>query len=86
MYLMSVSPTHQVHLFDLRADQKIRLYSKPSVLFGASSLDFSTSGRILYTGYDDYTIRAWDVLKVHTYTNCKHTHTHSCTHTHRVTI
>ena len=66
---MSYYLSPQVHLFDLRADQKIKLYSKPSVLFGASSLDFSTSGRVLFAGYDDYTIRAWDVLKVHTHTH-----------------
>lgn len=52
-----------IHLFDLRADQEIKLYKKPSIIFGASALDFSKSGRILFGGYDDCSIRAWDVLK-----------------------
>lgn len=69
-------------MFDLRADQEIKLYNKPTILLSASSLDFSTSGkflecftftpfccfiflgRLLFVGYDDYTLRAWDVLKV----------------------
>ena len=54
----------QIHLFDLRADQEVKVYTKPNIVFGASSLDFSKSGRILFAGYDDYSIRAWDVLKV----------------------
>lgn len=89
----TVSPSLiQIHLFDLRADQEIKLYKKPSIIFGASALDFSKSGglplqcalhrhfptpavpvaamisfnpgRILFGGYDDCSIRAWDVLKV----------------------
>ncbi len=40
------------------------MYTKPSILFGSSALDFSKSGRILFAAYDDYTVRAWDVLKV----------------------
>ncbi len=54
----------QIHLFDLRADQQIKMYTKPSILFGSSALDFSKSGRILFAGYDDSTVHAWDVLKV----------------------
>lgn len=52
-----------IHLFDLRADQKVKCYTKPSILFGASALDFSKSGRIVFAGYDDFSIRGWDVLK-----------------------
>jgi len=52
-----------IHLFDLRADQEIKFYTKPSIIFGTSSLDFSKSGRVLFAGYDDYSVRTWDVLK-----------------------
>ena len=61
---------NQIHLFDLRADQEVKVYTKPSIVFGASSLDFSKSGRILFAGYDDYSIRAWDVLKVGVSATC----------------
>eukprot|EP00731_Ephydatia_muelleri_P016058 Em0009g482a len=53
----------EVHLFDLRADQEIRSYTKPSIICGAAALDFSKSGRILFAAYDDHSIRAWDVVK-----------------------
>ena len=54
----------QIHLYDLRADQEISTYTKPSIVFGASALDFSKSGRIMFAGYNDHTLRAWDVQKV----------------------
>lgn len=40
------------------------MYSKPSLMFGASSIDFTKSGHVLFAGYDDHSVRAWDVLKV----------------------
>jgi WD40 repeat protein len=60
-----LEPAHlQIHLYDLRADQEIKFYSRSGILFGASSVDFSKSGRVMFAGYEDYTVRAWDVLKV----------------------
>uniref|UniRef100_A0A8C9SZR1 Guanine nucleotide binding protein (G protein), beta 5b n=2 Tax=Scleropages formosus TaxID=113540 RepID=A0A8C9SZR1_SCLFO len=50
-------------LFDLRADREVSVYSKDSIIFGVSSVDFSLSGRLLFGGYNDYTINVWDVLK-----------------------
>lgn len=50
-------------LFDLRADREVAVYQKDSIIFGASSVDFSLSGRLLLAGYNDYTINVWDVLK-----------------------
>lgn len=50
------------------------MFTKPSILFGSSALDFSKSGRILFAGYDDYTVRAWDVLKVQYTTECGDPH------------
>ncbi len=72
----------QIHLFDLRADQQIKMYTKPSILFGSSALDFSKSGRILFAGYDDSTVRAWDVLKVCV---CIMTLSKPCVHCHVTT-
>lgn len=54
----------QIHLYDLRADQDVKFYSKAGILFGASAVDFTRSGRIMFAGYDDYSVRAWDVMKV----------------------
>ncbi|XP_030745588.1 guanine nucleotide-binding protein subunit beta-5 [Sitophilus oryzae] len=50
-------------LFDLRADKEIAVYSKDSIIFGANSVDFSHSGRLLFAGYNDYTVNVWDTLK-----------------------
>uniref|UniRef100_A0A8C1VC88 Guanine nucleotide binding protein (G protein), beta 5b n=1 Tax=Cyprinus carpio TaxID=7962 RepID=A0A8C1VC88_CYPCA len=63
------SSKHHLHiysccrLYDLRADREVAIYSKDSIIFGASSVDFSLSGRLLFAGYNDYTINVWDVLK-----------------------
>lgn len=85
----------QCRLYDLRADREVAIYSKESIIFGVSSVDFSLSGkkyavfcnphlkglhlgsvlavkrivlflylgRLLFGGYNDYTINVWDVLK-----------------------
>ncbi|XP_064618687.1 guanine nucleotide-binding protein subunit beta-5-like [Lineus longissimus] len=50
-------------LFDLRADREVCCYKKESIIFGCNSVDFSLSGRLLYSGYNDYTVNVWDVLK-----------------------
>ncbi|KAK7601197.1 hypothetical protein V9T40_008638 [Parthenolecanium corni] len=50
-------------LFDLRADKEVAVYSKESIIFGANSIDLSVSGRLLFAGYNDYTINVWDTLK-----------------------
>lgn len=90
-------PLLQCRLYDLRADREVAIYSKESIIFGVSSVDFSLSGkkyihfvtslsyfrvmllkaftfffcffklfflgRLLFGGYNDYTINVWDVLK-----------------------
>ncbi len=38
-------------------------YTKESILFGVNAVDFSTSGRILFAGYNDYAVNLWDTLK-----------------------
>ncbi|OQR67719.1 guanine nucleotide-binding protein subunit beta-2-like [Tropilaelaps mercedesae] len=50
-------------LFDLRADREVAVYTKRSIIFGVNSVDFSVSGRMLFAGYNDYTINIWDTLK-----------------------
>ncbi|XP_002740524.2 guanine nucleotide-binding protein subunit beta-5-like [Saccoglossus kowalevskii] len=50
-------------LYDLRADREVNIYTKESILFGATCLDFSLSGRLLFVGYNDYTVNIWDTLK-----------------------
>lgn len=41
------SLSSQCRLYDLRADREVAIYSKESIIFGASSVDFSLSGKIL---------------------------------------
>lgn len=50
-------------LFDLRADKEVAVYSKESIIFGVNSVDFSISGRLLFAGYNDYTVNVWDTLR-----------------------
>ncbi len=40
----------QCRLYDLRADREVAIYSKESIIFGASSVDFSLSGKKVDTG------------------------------------
>ncbi len=51
-------------MYDLRSVHKLKMYSKASILFGATSVDFSKGGQLMFVGYEDYTLRAWDVLRV----------------------
>uniref|UniRef100_A0A8C6WZ99 Guanine nucleotide binding protein (G protein), beta 5b n=1 Tax=Neogobius melanostomus TaxID=47308 RepID=A0A8C6WZ99_9GOBI len=59
----SASDDATCRFYDLRADREVAVYQKDSVIFGASTVDFSLSGRLLFAGYNDYTINVWDVLK-----------------------
>ncbi|XP_061670810.1 guanine nucleotide-binding protein subunit beta-5b [Syngnathoides biaculeatus] len=59
----SASDDATCRFYDLRADREVAIYQKESVIFGASTVDFSLSGRLLFAGYNDYTINVWDVLK-----------------------
>uniref|UniRef100_A0AAQ6IHG8 G protein subunit beta 5 n=1 Tax=Anabas testudineus TaxID=64144 RepID=A0AAQ6IHG8_ANATE len=59
----SASDDATCRFYDLRADREVAVYQKDSIIFGASTVDFSLSGRLLFAGYNDYTINVWDVLK-----------------------
>jgi len=50
-------------LFDLRADSEIQSYTLEGSTVGVTSVAFSHSGRFLFSGYDDFTCQAWDVVK-----------------------
>ncbi|KAI7868556.1 WD40-repeat-containing domain protein [Spinellus fusiger] len=50
-------------LFDLRADRELHTYSNDAILHGITSIAFSSSGRLLFAGYDDYSTQIWDTLK-----------------------
>lgn len=51
-----------IRLFDIRADQELQLY-KQETFSGITSVDFSSSGRLLFGGYDDFNTLIWDTLK-----------------------
>uniref|UniRef100_A0A3Q2Z7U0 G protein subunit beta 5 n=2 Tax=Hippocampus comes TaxID=109280 RepID=A0A3Q2Z7U0_HIPCM len=59
----SASDDATCRFYDLRADREVAVYQKDSIIFGASTVDFSLSGRLLFAGYNDYAINVWDVLK-----------------------
>ncbi len=50
-------------LFDIRADRELHQYSHEHVSSSVTSVDFSTSGRLLFAGYDDFHCHVWDTLK-----------------------
>merc|ERR1711975_190537 len=49
-------------LFDLRCSQELQAYTHDKILCGITSVDFSSSGRYLFAGYDDFNCYAWDSL------------------------
>ncbi|XP_038211459.1 guanine nucleotide-binding protein subunit beta-5 [Zerene cesonia] len=59
----SASDDSYCRLFDLRADREVARYGKESLLFGANSVEWSLSGRLVFAGYGDYTACAWDALR-----------------------
>jgi len=50
-------------LFDIRADRELMLYTHDNILCGITSVAFSSSGRYLFAGYDDFNCNVWDSLK-----------------------
>mmetsp|Transcript_57270 Transcript_57270/g.125356 ORF Transcript_57270/g.125356 Transcript_57270/m.125356 type:complete len:349 (+) Transcript_57270:199-1245(+) len=49
--------------FDLRCCQEVNAFMSDKILCGITSVAFSSSGRLLFAGYDDYTTHAWDAIK-----------------------
>lgn len=50
-------------LFDTRCFQEVNCFRTQSIVCGITSVAFSSSGRILFGGYDDYNCIGWDILK-----------------------
>lgn len=50
-------------LFDIRSYSELKEYSWKSTLCGITSVAFSSSGRYLFAGYDDFNTYVWDTLK-----------------------
>eukprot|EP01117_Protostelium_nocturnum_P014603 TRINITY_DN556_c0_g1_i1.p1 TRINITY_DN556_c0_g1~~TRINITY_DN556_c0_g1_i1.p1 ORF type:complete len:348 (-),score=114.41 TRINITY_DN556_c0_g1_i1:453-1496(-) len=50
-------------LFDVRADRELMKYSQENASCGVTSVAFSSSGRYLFAGYDDFFCNVWDSLK-----------------------
>lgn len=49
-------------LFDIRSDQELKTYCNENIICGITSVGFSTSGRLLFAGYDDFNCNVWDSL------------------------
>lgn len=53
-----------VFLWDIRSGQDVQRYkSDSSPSSGITSIDFSLSGKYLFSGYDDFQTRVWDTCK-----------------------
>ncbi|KAJ3439461.1 guanine nucleotide-binding protein beta g protein beta [Anaeramoeba flamelloides] len=50
-------------LFDIRAGRELMQYTNDNILCGISSVAFSISGRLMFAGYDNFSVHVWDVLK-----------------------
>jgi WD40 repeat protein len=58
----SASDDATCRLFDLRAQREIQCFTNDRLLSDATSLDFSLSGRFMFTGYGEYTVCTWDTM------------------------
>lgn len=50
-------------LYDIRADAQMASFQDDSIKDGITSVDFSISGRLLFSGANDYNCHVWDILK-----------------------
>jgi len=50
-------------LFDIRCYQECNTYIAEKILSGITSVAFSSSGRLMFAGYDDYLAQAWDTVQ-----------------------
>jgi guanine nucleotide-binding protein G(I)/G(S)/G(T) subunit beta-1 len=49
-------------IFDMRAVAELVSFQNEMVLCGVTSVGFSRSGRLLFTGYDNFNCMGWDVM------------------------
>jgi len=57
------SDDNSCRLFDIRADREMMVYGNENISCGITSVAFSSSGRLLFAGYDDFNCNVWDTLK-----------------------
>lgn len=48
-------------IFDIRCYGEVACFGSEAINCGITSVSFSRSGRILFSGYDDYRVCGWDV-------------------------
>lgn len=49
-------------IFDMRSYGEVNKFGNDSIKCGITSVAFSKSGRLLFAGYEDYNVHAWDTL------------------------
>lgn len=50
-------------LFDIRCYKQTNIFKNQQILCGITSVAFSSSGRVLFGGYDDFNVIGWDTLQ-----------------------
>lgn len=50
-------------MFDIRSDQEVAMYYHDGIECGVTSVAFSSSGRLLFGGYDDYKVQLFDAIR-----------------------
>ena len=60
---VTASDDSTCRLFDIRADRELGVYRDDNIKCGVTSVAFSHSGRLLFSGYEDYNVHVWDVLR-----------------------
>ena len=61
--VLSGSDDASTRLFDLRSDQQVAVYSHDNIVYGITSLDVSGSSRLIFCGYDNFSVNIFDTLK-----------------------
>lgn len=49
-------------IFDLRSYGEVHCFSNDKITCGITSVDFSSSGRFLFAGYDNFSVNIWDAF------------------------
>jgi guanine nucleotide-binding protein G(I)/G(S)/G(T) subunit beta-1 len=59
----TASDDSSCRLFDIRSFRQLAKYNNEKILCGVTSVAFSSTGRMLFAGYDDCRCFIWDTLK-----------------------
>jgi guanine nucleotide-binding protein G(I)/G(S)/G(T) subunit beta-1 len=59
---VTASDDSSCRFFDIRACRQLNKYQTESILCGTTSVKFSSSGRMIFGGYDDQCCYVWDTL------------------------